>query len=298
MSVTNNADNEVQVACQSAGSTSVSIASKWLPVSIKMAIEEDMKRFFSDGKCGKAGLPIDTIDSLKVKGELVVNHNGMSVIIRCDNLKMYAKVDESISFDGQIIKWKNKVNSHIQQILFRKTYIKKLTKYRLKDFESVLRHIYEDINVMKFDKLNGVLVTPENRHPKEAPHVNGDCELRNLPCDEEHPEECSVCLDVTKTTTPCGHKLCVACWSMLKRNGNELPCPICREDLFQTRKIFGEGYGLPVGHNGSDSEDYDEAEDWSVSDDESTGHGFGYGTQDDDYGEFPSVRESTIVDMN
>jgi hypothetical protein len=297
MSVTNNADNEVQVACQSAGSTSVSIVSNWLPVSIKMAIEEDMKGLFSDGKCGKAGLPIFTIDSLKVKVELVVNHNGMSVIIRCDNLKMYANVDESIGLDGQIIKWKNKVNTHIQQILFRKTYIKKLTKYRLKDYESVLRHIYDDINVMKFDKLNGVLVTPENRHPKEAPHVNGHCELRNLPCDEEHPEECSVCLDVTKTTTPCGHKLCVSCWSMLKRTGNELPCPICREDLFQTRKIFGEG-GLPVGHNGSDDEDYDEAEDWSDSDDESTGHGFGYGTQDDDYGEFPSVRESNIVDMN
>jgi hypothetical protein len=297
MSVTNNADNEVQVACQSAGSTSVSIVSNWLPVSIKMAIEEDMKGLFSDGKCGKAGLPIFTIDSLKVKCELVVNHNGMSVIIRCDNLKMYANVDESIGLDGQIIKWKNKVNTHIQQILFRKTYIKKLTKYRLKDYESVLRHIYDDINVMKFDKLNGVLVTPENRHPKEAPHVNGHCELRNLPCDEEHPEECSVCLDVTKTTTPCGHKLCVSCWSMLKRTGNELPCPICREDLFQTRKIFGEG-GLPVGHNGSDDEDYDEAEDWSDSDDESTGHGFGYGTQDDDYGEFPSVRESNIVDMN
>jgi hypothetical protein len=280
-----NTDNVAEVTVQEAGRRCVPIASTWLPVCIKTAIEEDMKEFISDGKCGKAGLPIDTIDSLKVKCELVVNHNGMSVIIRCNNLKMYANVDESIGFDGQIIKWKNKVNTHIQQILFRKTYIKKLTKYRLKDYESVLRHIYEDSNVMKFDKLNGVLVTPENRHPKEAPHVNGHCELRNLPCDEEHPEECSVCLDVTKTTTPCGHKLCVACWSMLKRNGNELPCPICREDLFQTRKIFGEGR-LPVGHNGSDDEDYDETEDWPDSDDDS-----------DDYDEFPSVRSNNIMDM-
>ena len=287
MSVTNNADNVVQVACQSGGSTSVSIVSNWLPVSIKMAIEADMKENSYFGKFGSAGLPIFTIDSLKVKCELVVNDNGMSIIIRCDNLKMYAKTYETSGLDGRII--------IIKQILFRKTYIKKLTKYRLKDYESVLRHIYDDINVMKFDKLNGVLTTPENKHPKEAPHVTGHCELTNLPCDEEHPEECSVCLDVTKTTTACGHKLCVSCWSMLKRNGNELPCPICRIDLFQTKKIFGEEYGMPLGHNGSDDEDDEDDED---DDDDEFGHGFGYGTQDDDYDEFPSVRESNIVDIN
>ena len=295
MSVTNNADNEVQVACQEAECKCVPIASKWLPVSIKIAIEEDMKDNAYFGKFGSAGLPIDTIDSLKVKCDFIVNQNGMSISIRCDNLQMYAKTDETNGLNGGITRWKNGIGIRIEQILFRKTYIKKLTKYRLKDYESVLRHIYEDINVMKFDKLNGVLVTPENRHPKEAPHIWGHYDLTNLPCDEEHPEECSVCLDTTKTTTACGHKLCVACWSMLKRNGNELPCPICREDLFQTRKVYGEGV-MPVGHNGSDSEDYDE---WSDSDyDDSTGHGFGYGTQDDDYGEFPSVRETTIVDMN
>ena len=301
MSVTNNADNVVQVACQSAGSTSVSIVSNWLPVSIKMAIEEDMKENSYFGKYGSAGLPIFTIDSLKVKCELVVNHNGMSIIIRCDNLQMYANANETSGIDGRITRWKNKVGIRIHQILFRKTYIKKLTKYRLKDYESVLRHIYDDINVMKFDKLNGVLATPENKHPKAAPHITGHYELRNVPCDEEHPEECSVCLDVTKTTTACGHKLCVSCWSMLKRNGNELPCPICRDDLFQTRKVYGEGYGMPVGHNGSDDDDDYEDEDDDDDDDEDDdefGHGFGYGTQDDDYGEFPSVRESNIVDMN
>ena len=294
MSVTNNADNVVQVACQSVGSTSVSIVSNWLPVSIKMAIEDDMKENSYFGKYGSAGLPIFTIDSLKVKCELVVNDNGMSIIIRCDNLKMYAKTYESSGLDGCI-----SLDSRIiiiKQILFRKTYIKKLTKYRLKDYESVLRHIYDDINVMKFDKLNGVLTTPENKHPKEAPHVTGHCELTNLPCDEEHPEECSVCLDVTKTTTACGHKLCVSCWSMLKRNGNELPCPICRIDLFQTKKIFGEEYGMPLGHNGSDDEDDEDDDEDEFG--HGFGYGFGYGTQDDDYGEFPSVRENTVVDMN
>jgi hypothetical protein len=298
MSITVNADNVVKVACQEAGCRCVPIASKELPVSIKLAIEKDMEENTYFGKYGKVVLPVETIDTLKVKCDFIVNHNGMSTSIRCDNLQMYANTNEtSIGIDGRITRWKNKVGIRIHQILFRKTYIKKLTKYTLKDYESVLKHIHNDIKVMKFDKLNGVLATPENKHPKAAPHITGHYELRNVPCDEEHPEECSVCLDTTKTTTACGHKLCVACWSSIKRNGDELPCPICRDDLFQTRKVYGEGV-MPVGHNGSDDDDdYEDDDSDDDDDDDEFGHGFGYGTQDDDYGEFPSVRENSIVDM-
>jgi hypothetical protein len=295
MSITINADNVVQVTCQQAGCRCVPIASKELPVSIKLAIEKDMEETFHFGKYGSVVLPVETIDTLKVKCEFIVNHNGMSILIRCDSFQMYANADETSGLDGRINRWKQKVGIRIEQILFRKTYIKKLTKYTLKDYESVLKHIHKDIKVMKFDKLNGVLTTPENKHPKETPHITGHYELTNVPCDEEHPEECSVCLDTTKTTTACGHKLCVACWSSIKRNGDELPCPICREDLFQTRKVYGEGV-MPVGHNDSDSEDdYD----WSDSDDQDDED------SDDDIQyaqfpepiEFPSVRENNIMDI-
>ena len=295
MSINVNAENVVQVACQEAGCRCVPIASKELPVSIKLAIEKDMEENTYFGKYGSVVLPVESIDCLKVKCEFIVNHNGMSILIRCDNFQMYARADETSGLDGHINTWKNGIGIRIEQILFRKTYVKKLTKYTLKDYESVLKHIHNDIKVMKFDKLNGVLATPENKHPKAAPHITGHYELTNVPCDEEHPEECSVCLDVTKSTTACGHKLCVACWSSIKRNGDELPCPICRDDLFQTKKVYGEGV-MPVGHNGSDDEDdYDDYDD--EDDDDESGHGFGYGTQDDDYGEFPSVRENSIVDM-
>ena len=276
MSNSVNADNVVQVACQAAGCRCVPIASKELPVSIKLAIEKNME----DGR-SFAVLPVFEIDSLKVRCELNVNENGMSLWIITYKMLMYNKTPEDRAYV-------------LRQMLFRKTYIKKLTKYTLKDYESVLKHIHNDIKVMKFDKLNGVLTTPENKHPKEAPLIWGHYDLTNLPCDEEHPEECSVCLDTTKTTTVCGHKLCVACWSSIKRNGDELPCPICRDDLFQTKKVYGEGV-MPVGHNDSDSDDYDETEDWSDSDDDS----------DDDIQyaqfpepiEFPSVRSNNIMDM-
>ena len=269
MSITIDANNVVQVACQVGGCRCVPIASKELPVSIKLAIEKDMEENKYFGTSGSVVLPVETIDTLKVYCKLVVNQNGMSIVIHSDNLKMYAHTNETNGIDGKTIKWKHKVNTQIKQMLFRKTYIKKLTKYTLKDYESVLKHIHKDIKVMKFDKLNGVLTTPEIEHPKQAPHVGGNRELINIPCDEENPEECSVCLDTTKTTTPCGHKLCVACWSSIKKKRETqapsvLPCPICRDDLFHTEKIFGEG-GWPVGH---DTDDDDECDYWSDSDDD------------------------------
>jgi len=297
MSITINADNVVQVVCQDQGCKCVPIASKELPVSIKLAIEKDMEENSYFGKYGSVVLPIETIDTLKVQCDFIVNQNGMSISIRCDNLKMYGKAHETSGLDGRITRWKNEMGIRIEQILFRKTYIKKLTKYTLKDYESVLKHIHKDIKVMKFDKLNGVLTTPEYKHPKEAPYIWGHYDLTNLPCDEEHPEECSVCLDTTKTTTACGHKLCVACWSSIKRNGYELPCPICREDLFQTRKVYGER-GLPVGHNDSDSEDYDECDYWSDTDDDTEDDSDIQYAQFPEPIEFPSVRENTVMDMN
>jgi len=276
----------------------VPIASKELPVSIKLAIEKDMEENSHFGKFGSVVLPVESIDCLKVKCDFIVNQNGMSISIRCDNLKMYDKADETSGYDGHITRWKNKIGIRIEQILFRKTYIKKLTKYTLKDYESVLKHIHKDIKVMKFDKLNGVLTTPENKHPKEAPCVSGYYDLTNLPCDEENPEECSVCLDTTKTTTGCGHKLCVACWSSIKRKSDELPCPICRDDLFQTKKVFGEG-GMPVGHNDSDDDDDDDSDDdyddW-YDDDDDDDDDIQY-AQFPDPIEFPSVRQNTVMDM-
>lgn len=215
MSVTINAQSQTE-SCKC-----VPIASKGLSVSIKLAIDNTM----SDGSSFVV-LPVFVIDGLKVSCELIVNENGMSLFIRTSKMLMYniAQHDERAFV--------------VRQLLFRKTYIKKLTKYTLKDYETVIKHMNHDISVMKFDRLNGVFVTPQIKHPREAPHVSSNLEVLNsVPCDEKHPEECSVCLEVTKTTTSCDHKLCVECWCLIKPNGRELPCPICRADLFQAKKI-------------------------------------------------------------
>ena len=252
-----NDENVVQVACQEARCKCVPIASKGLPVSIKQAIDNTMENGRS-----LVVLPVFEIDFLKVNCEFIVNENGMSLFIRTSKMLMY----NSVQHDDRAIV--------VRQLLFRKTYIKKLTKYTLKDYESVIKHMNNDIKAMKFDKLNGVFMTPQIKHPREIPHVSSNLEILNsVPCDEKHPEECSVCLDTTKTTTPCGHKLCISCWCQIKPKGRELPCPICRADLLQSKKI-----GI-----------IDIRVDEDVDDDDDD--------SDDDYDEFPSVRQNNIMDM-
>jgi hypothetical protein len=280
MSITVNADNVVQVACQQAGCKCVPIASKGLPVSIKQAIDNTM----SNGRSFVV-LPVFEIDGLKVRCELNVNENGMSLWITTSKMLMYN------------IEQHDERAYVVRQMLFRKTYIKKLTKYTLKDYESVIKHINNDIGAMKFDKLNGVFVTPQIEHPREAPHVCSNIEILNsVPCDEKHPEECSVCLDTTKTTTPCGHKLCVSCWCQIKPKGRELPCPICRADLLQSKKIgiIDSRVDDDVAVNEGEYDDYDETEDWSDSDDDLPDLVDNF---EEDYDEFPSVRQTTIVDL-
>jgi len=241
MSVTINAQSKTE-SCKC-----VPIASKGLPVSIKLAIDNTM----SDGSSFVV-LPVFVIDGLKVSCELIVNDNGMSLFIRTSKMLMYniAQHDERAFV--------------VRQLLFRKTYIKKLTKYTLKDYETVIKHMNHDISVMKFDRLNGVFVTPQIPHPKEVPHVSSNLEVLNsVPCDEKHPEECSVCLEVTKTTTSCGHKLCIECWCLIKPNGIELPCPICRADLFQAKKIgiIDSRVEDDIADNEYDDDDDDSEED-------------------------------------
>lgn len=246
MSVTINAQSQTE-SCKC-----VPIASKGLPVSIKLAIDNTM----SDGSSFVV-LPVFVIDGLKVSCELIVNDNGMSLGIKTSKMLMYN------------IAQHNERAFVVRQLLFRKTYIKKLTKYTLKDYETVIKHMNHDISVMKFDRLNGVFVTPQISHPREVPHVRSNMEMLNsVPCDEKHPEECCVCLEVTKTTTSCDHKLCVECWCLIKPNGRELPCPICRADLFQAKKI-----GIinsRVEDDIADNEDYDDDDDSDYLDDDNS----------------------------
>ena len=200
-------------------------------------------------------LPEIKIEGVTVTGELIGNANGLSLILYGIDLWMYKK-KRLITMDSIVT---------CKPILYKKTYIGWLVgyEYSVSDYNMVLTKISEDVRSMKFNKLEGVLYTSDNLHPLLHPLVRGggagcgvvDCEGKEeimscLPCGEGNGEECCVCLDTTKTVTPCGHKLCVICWGHIKMICRRLPCPICRENLRQRERL---AHLFPPGFIGLDN---------------------------------------------
>jgi len=246
-------------------------------------------------------LPVKEIDGVDVEVKLVGNDIGLSLYIQ-SQAWIYGR-KRLITCDTAIIK---------HHILFKKTYTKKIKGdgegggegggegegedgnynggYTLRDFINVLDQIDCDIKIMKFNKLDGVLYTPDILHPKDQGCVfnHFDEKYHEIMTggDEDVGEECCVCLDTTKTTTLCGHKLCVMCWGKIKKNGRNIPCPICRKNLTNREEI---DHLYPNGMaTGPDAES--EELDWS-DDDSVVGvldFGFGYEDPHDDIQEFPN----------
>jgi len=202
-------------------------------------------------------LPEIKIEGIRVIPEFIGNANGLSLILYGIDLWMYKK-KRLITMDSIVT---------CKPILYKKTYIEKhvVYEYEVGDYNMVLTKISEDVRCMKFNKLEGVLYTADNLHPLLHPLVRGgggggcdgarwvdeEDEIAScLPCGEGDGEECCVCLDVTKTTTPCGHKLCVMCWSNIRMIRRRLPCPICRENLRQREKLT---HLFPPGFIGLDN---------------------------------------------
>jgi hypothetical protein len=243
-------------------------------------------------------LPYQQIDGVDVDARIVRNENGLSVYIIA-NAWIYGR-KRLITCEIAVIK---------QHILFKKTYIKK-EKYDSSDFTNVMEEIEKDINKMKFNKLDGVLYTPEIETPmKQAFVFNSDENTyHHLPI-AENAEDCCVCLDSTKTITPCGHKLCVMCWGKVKLISKKVPCPYCRENLTQREAVehLYKDEQLIGPDNYSDSEDEDESYGAEHGVEPTIDEFYGVRLQGryndleegeiDEYDEFPSVRMDTIYDF-
>jgi hypothetical protein len=194
-------------------------------------------KYAMERKCVGGGgwrirLPEITIEGIKVIPEFIGNANGLSLILYGIDVWMYKK-KRLITMDS-IFTYK--------PILYKKTYIEKRVgcEYEVDLYNTVLTKISVDISCMKFNKLEGVLYTADNLHPLVGGDGDGGGE----------GEECCVCLETTKTTTPCGHKLCVMCWGNIRMIRRRLPCPICRENLRQREKL---AHLFPPGFVGLDN---------------------------------------------
>jgi hypothetical protein len=210
----------------------------------------ERKRGLTDrGEDWHIKLPEIKIEGIRVIPEFIGNANGLSLILYGIDLWMYKK-KRLITMDSIMT---------CKPILYKKTYIEKhvVYEYEVGDYNAVLTKISEDVLSMKFNKLEGVLYTPDNLHPLSQPLVWGVDDEENetmncLQCVEGDidGDECCVCLDATKTTTPCGHKLCVMCWVNIRMIRRRLPCPICRENLRQREKL---AHLFPPGFIGLDN---------------------------------------------
>jgi hypothetical protein len=191
----------------------------------------ERKRGLTDrGEDWHIKLPEIKIEGIRVIPEFIGNVNGLSLILYGIDLWMYKK-KRLITMDSIVT---------CKPILYKKTYIEKHVgyEYDVDDYNTVLTKISLDVSCMKFNKLDGVLYTADNLHPLVRGEGGGE------------GEECCVCLDVTKTTTPCGHKLCVVCWGNIRMVRRRLPCPICRENLRQREKL---AHLFPPGFIGLDN---------------------------------------------
>ena len=192
-------------------------------------------------------LPEIKIEGIKVIPEFIGNANGLSLILYGIDLWMYKK-KRLITMDS-IFTYK--------PILYKKTYIGLLagSEYDVNVYNMVLTKISEDVLCMKFNKLEGVLYTADNLYQLVRGGGDGggggeDGEGEGYVDGESEGDECCVCLETTKTTTPCGHKLCVMCWANIRMIRRRLPCPICRENLRQREKL---AHLFPPGFIGLDN---------------------------------------------
>lgn len=230
-------------------------------------------------------LPSTKIDGISVRLDFVGNHEGMSLVICADNVWLYKK--------KRLITMETVYTC--KPILFKKTYIQKPTKYTLQNYIQVLQLIDKDILVMKFDKLEGLFYTPDHTTSLTLPS-NEDDKLDFLLCHQQQPEDCCVCLDTTKTTTPCGHKLCISCWNSIKLCQRKLPCPICRNNLRQREAL---AYLFPKGFIGIDDceQDNNDISNIFANDDDDASIEFNdIGFDEDD--EFYNIDEDDEYDEN
>lgn len=108
--------------------------------------------------------------------------------------------------------------------------------------EHVVKNTLTELKKIKIDKLNGLFITEEQtlNAQKVDDMWSEFCQEFK---DDEHIEliikECCVCFTMTKTTTNCGHTVCLECISKLKTEHvaddaamrNHIGCPMCRQRI-------------------------------------------------------------------
>jgi len=125
-------------------------------------------------------------------------------------------------------------NEHEYATLYEMKFQKCESVSLIEFYQQIVTKIKEIIKNLKFDKLNGKLVENQVMEEEVMMNIFGDC--ANVEFDWDR---CACCLENTKTKTPCGHSVCVLCWTTLKKECDEdeeemkfQKCPICRNEMY------------------------------------------------------------------
>jgi len=119
---------------------------------------------------------------------------------------------------------------NIIQLNYENMELYKSNSYKGKSLKEACEIFIDIINKLKFDKVRSVFTRSTDENIIFFNSLFGDNVKMSY-------DICCVCQEITKQTTPCGHYLCIPCWSKLqtcKCNAYNLKCPICREFISPT----------------------------------------------------------------
>ena len=187
-------------------------------------IAVDMFQKFTEGKARAFCLPISTIDGVSVDATVMITQFQKRVGMMMESDELY---------DGEY----NPVR--LGHVLLNHCLASQDALVSLGELETALMKLVEVLPTIKFDKAMGRLTN----EPK-TDTVDEDF-MRVLASDNVrlNIDGCCVCLEMTRTTTPCGHFLCYKCWQNIKKGRcddstcdctNHRKCPICRGDITNT----------------------------------------------------------------
>jgi hypothetical protein len=165
-----------------------------------------------------------------------INNISVEVSITKENRSIYtfniAPIDFSVEEDSLYETIYDRIGDHATRELNEDEFI-----------EYIIENVLATLKKIKIDKLNGQFSTTQ-----QSPKFQKIDEMWTTFCQEfkedEHLalsiNECCVCFTATKTTTNCGHTVCLECISKLRtepvaddqtRHLKYISCPMCRQRI-------------------------------------------------------------------
>jgi len=150
-------------------------------------------------------LPIETINGMPVIAKITITPNLVNYLFFIDIEADGVDVEEDVPLNF-ICKFFYEIPV-INPVINNECFIESFKKI---------------MNSLRFDRMNGTI---EDGEESENNFFREIIDNPNISFKES--EQCSVCLEKTKTRTPCDHFLCYICWAKIK----EKKCPICRAEI-------------------------------------------------------------------